>query len=144
MACIPISLSWFYEAEFKLFALKRTYGLQYLKPRLKYFNSLPRCEVNGLSTKPLINRSNNGIADLIANLIRMEGGSGKSVPNIPLKLIPYDCLHDLKWWYVDGCTGEAVVEDLMARELVAKELEEPDLKIKTKLLSRGSLLEHVL
>ncbi|KAI3810897.1 hypothetical protein L1987_20535 [Smallanthus sonchifolius] len=46
-------------------------------PRIKYFNTLPRCEINGLALKPLINRSKNGLADVIANLIKKEGSSGK-------------------------------------------------------------------
>ncbi|KAI3676151.1 hypothetical protein L1987_85751 [Smallanthus sonchifolius] len=141
--CSGRIISWFYEAEFKLFPLKRSDGVQYLKPRLKYFNSLPICEVNELPTKPLINRSDNGIADSIAKIIRIEVRPGKheklkpqqgkiikdvdlvtqkviwrynfkpvrSVPKIPLKLIPYNCLNDLKWCYVDVYTGEAVIED---------------------------------
>ncbi|KAI3795188.1 hypothetical protein L1987_37837 [Smallanthus sonchifolius] len=47
------------------------------QPRIKYFNTLPRCEINGLASKPLINRSKNGLADVIANLIKKEGSSGK-------------------------------------------------------------------
>ncbi|KAI3813980.1 hypothetical protein L1987_18718 [Smallanthus sonchifolius] len=46
-------------------------------PRIKFFNTLPRCEINGLASKPLINRSKNGLADVIANLIKKEGSSGK-------------------------------------------------------------------
>ncbi|KAI3825190.1 hypothetical protein L1987_06667 [Smallanthus sonchifolius] len=46
-------------------------------PRIKYFNTLPRCEINGLASKPLINRSKNGLADVIANLIKKVGSSGK-------------------------------------------------------------------
>ncbi|KAI3744674.1 hypothetical protein L1987_57763 [Smallanthus sonchifolius] len=33
--------------------------------------------MNGLASKPLINRSKFGLADVIANLIKREGGSGK-------------------------------------------------------------------
>ncbi|KAI3682931.1 hypothetical protein L1987_83321 [Smallanthus sonchifolius] len=39
---------------------------------------------------------------------------------------------------------ETTSSEDMCRELITKELEEQDLKIKTKLLSRGSLLEHDL
>ncbi|KAI3815342.1 hypothetical protein L1987_15007 [Smallanthus sonchifolius] len=70
-------ISWFYDGESKLFVIKRSDGVQYLKPRIKYFNTLPRCEINGLASKPLINRSKNGLADVIANLIKKEGSSGK-------------------------------------------------------------------
>ncbi|KAI3808118.1 hypothetical protein L1987_24061 [Smallanthus sonchifolius] len=52
-------------------------GVQYLKPKIKYFNTLLRCEMNGLATKPLINRYKCGLADVIANFIKREGGSGK-------------------------------------------------------------------
>ncbi|KAI3815773.1 hypothetical protein L1987_15454 [Smallanthus sonchifolius] len=75
--CIGRITSWFYDDDTKLFALKRSDGVQYLKLRIKYFNTLPRCEMNGLATKPLINRSKCGLADMIANLIKREGGSGK-------------------------------------------------------------------
>ncbi|KAI3776217.1 hypothetical protein L1987_45990 [Smallanthus sonchifolius] len=75
--CIGRIISWFYDDDMKLFALKRSNGVQYLKPRIKYFNTLPRCEMNGLAIKPLINRSKYGLADVIANLIKREGGSGK-------------------------------------------------------------------
>ncbi|KAI3784194.1 hypothetical protein L1987_43288 [Smallanthus sonchifolius] len=75
--CIGRIISWFYDNNSKLFALKRSDGVQYLKPRIKYFNTLPRCEMNGLATKPLINRSNYGLANVIANMIKKEGGSGK-------------------------------------------------------------------
>ncbi|KAI3805233.1 hypothetical protein L1987_27420 [Smallanthus sonchifolius] len=75
--CVGRILSWFFDEDFKLFAIKITNGVQYLKPRLGYFNSLPRCEVNGLATKSLINKSKNGIANSIAKLISIEGGSGK-------------------------------------------------------------------
>ena len=30
---------------------------------------------------------------------------------VPLKKMPQDILKDLKWWYVDNDTGEAVMED---------------------------------
>ncbi|KAI3825206.1 hypothetical protein L1987_06683 [Smallanthus sonchifolius] len=33
--------------------------------------------MNGLASKPLFNRSMNGLADVIENLIKREGGSGK-------------------------------------------------------------------
>ncbi|KAI3802324.1 hypothetical protein L1987_30454 [Smallanthus sonchifolius] len=75
--CVERIISWFYDNETKLFSIKRSDGVQYLKPRIKYFNTLPRCEMNGLASKPLINRSKFGLADVIANLIKREGGSGK-------------------------------------------------------------------
>ncbi|KAI3774010.1 hypothetical protein L1987_48552 [Smallanthus sonchifolius] len=75
--CIGRIISWFYDNDTKLFALKRSDGVQYLNPRIKYFNTLPRCEMNGLATKPLINRSKCGLANVIANLIKKEGGSRK-------------------------------------------------------------------
>ncbi|KAI3821473.1 hypothetical protein L1987_09041 [Smallanthus sonchifolius] len=75
--CVGRIISWFYDGESKIFAIKRSDGVQYLKPRIKYFNTLPRCEINGLASKPLINRSKNGLADVIANLIKKEGSSGK-------------------------------------------------------------------
>ncbi|KAI3821565.1 hypothetical protein L1987_09133 [Smallanthus sonchifolius] len=75
--CVGRTISWFYDGESKIFAIKRSDGVQYLKPRIKYFNTLPRCEINGLASKPLINRSKNGLADVIANLIKKEGSSGK-------------------------------------------------------------------
>ncbi|KAI3805589.1 hypothetical protein L1987_28105 [Smallanthus sonchifolius] len=75
--CVGRIISWFYDGESKLFAIKRSDGVQYLKPGIKYFNTLPRCEINGLASKPLINRSKNGLADVIANLIKKEGSSGK-------------------------------------------------------------------
>ncbi|KAI3717532.1 hypothetical protein L1987_69216 [Smallanthus sonchifolius] len=75
--CVGRIISWFYENDTKLFSIKRSDGVQYLKPRIKYFNILPRCEMNGLVSKPLINRSKFGLADVIANLIKREGGSGK-------------------------------------------------------------------
>ncbi|KAI3762892.1 hypothetical protein L1987_53334 [Smallanthus sonchifolius] len=75
--CIERIISWFYDDESKLCALKRSDGVQYLKPRIKYFNTLPRCEMSGLATKPLIKRSKFGLADVIDKLICKEGGSGK-------------------------------------------------------------------
>ncbi|KAI3776291.1 hypothetical protein L1987_46067 [Smallanthus sonchifolius] len=75
--CVGRIISWFYDGESKLFVIKRSDGVQYLKPRIKYFNTLLRCEINGLASKPLINRSKNGLADVIANLIKKEGSSGK-------------------------------------------------------------------
>ncbi|KAI3784138.1 hypothetical protein L1987_43231 [Smallanthus sonchifolius] len=75
--CVGRIISWFYDGESKIFAIKRSDGVQYLKPRIKYFNTLPRCEINGLASKPLINRSKNGLADVIENLIKKEGSSGK-------------------------------------------------------------------
>ncbi|KAI3814213.1 hypothetical protein L1987_18961 [Smallanthus sonchifolius] len=75
--CVGRIISWFYDSDTKLFTIKRSDGVQYLKPRIKYFNTLPRCEINGLASKPLINRSKNGLADVIANLIKREGSSGK-------------------------------------------------------------------
>ncbi|KAI3825340.1 hypothetical protein L1987_06822 [Smallanthus sonchifolius] len=75
--CVGRIISWFYDGESKLFVIKRSDGVQYLKPRIKYFNTLPRCEINSLASKPLINRSKNGLADVIANLIKKEGSLGK-------------------------------------------------------------------
>ncbi|KAI3815602.1 hypothetical protein L1987_15276 [Smallanthus sonchifolius] len=75
--CVGRIISWFYDNDIKLFAIKRYDGVQYLKPRIKYFNTLPRCEMNGLSSKPLINRSKFGLADVIANLMKREGSPGK-------------------------------------------------------------------
>ncbi|KAI3802307.1 hypothetical protein L1987_30437 [Smallanthus sonchifolius] len=111
--CVGRMISWFYDDESKLFAIKRSDGVQYLKPRIKYFNTLPRCEINGLASKPLINRSKIGLADVIENLIKKEGSSGKykykpvcAIHKIPLKKIPQDFLGNMKWWYVDVNTGE--------------------------------------
>ncbi|KAI3742528.1 hypothetical protein L1987_60212 [Smallanthus sonchifolius] len=114
--CVGRIISWFYDNDTKLFAIKRSDGVQYLKPRIKYFNTFPRCEMNGLASKPLINRSKFGLADVIANLIKREGGSGNTSSNqyvhkIPLKKIPQDFLGNMKWWYVDVNTGEARIED---------------------------------
>ncbi|KAI3786650.1 hypothetical protein L1987_40493 [Smallanthus sonchifolius] len=75
--CVGRIISWFYDNDTKLFAIKRSDGVQYLKPRIKYFNTLPRCEMNGLASKPLINRSKFGLADVIANLMKRESGLGK-------------------------------------------------------------------
>ncbi|KAI3808200.1 hypothetical protein L1987_24148 [Smallanthus sonchifolius] len=75
--CVGRIRSWFYDNETKLFAIKRSDGVQYLKSSIKYFNTLPRCEMNGLASKQLINRSKFGLADVIANLIKREGDSGK-------------------------------------------------------------------
>ncbi|KAI3786594.1 hypothetical protein L1987_40389 [Smallanthus sonchifolius] len=75
--CVGRIISCFYDNDTKLFAIKRSDGVKYLKSRIKYFNTLPRCEMNGLASKPLINRSKIGLANVIANLIKKEGGSGK-------------------------------------------------------------------
>ncbi|KAI3774003.1 hypothetical protein L1987_48545 [Smallanthus sonchifolius] len=106
--CIGRIISWFYDDDMKLFALKRSDGVQYLKPRIKYFNTLPRCEMNGLATKPLTNRSKCGLADVIANLIKREV---RAVQSIPLKKTQQDFLGNMKWWYVDVNTGEDRIED---------------------------------
>ncbi|KAI3762664.1 hypothetical protein L1987_53104 [Smallanthus sonchifolius] len=39
--CTGRIISWFYDGESKLFVIKRSDGVQYLKPRIKYFNTLP-------------------------------------------------------------------------------------------------------
>ncbi|KAI3811484.1 hypothetical protein L1987_21208 [Smallanthus sonchifolius] len=75
--CVGRIIGWFYDNDTKLFAIKRSDSVQYLKRRIKYFNTLQRCEMNGLASKPLINRSKFDLADVIANLIKREGGSGK-------------------------------------------------------------------
>ncbi|KAI3712456.1 hypothetical protein L1987_71013 [Smallanthus sonchifolius] len=113
--CVGRIISWFYDEEVKLFALKRSDGVQYLKPRIKYFNTLPRCEMNGLATKPLINRSKFGLADVISKLISREGGSGDYQKLKPqrgkrVKIVDLST-GNMKWWYVDVNTGEARVED---------------------------------
>ena len=35
----------------------------------------------------------------------------KCLMKVPLKKMPQNILSDLKWWYVDSETGEAVMED---------------------------------
>ena len=35
----------------------------------------------------------------------------RSLTTIPLTQFPQDFLMNLKWWYYDGVTGEAVIED---------------------------------
>ncbi|KAI3712387.1 hypothetical protein L1987_70942 [Smallanthus sonchifolius] len=91
-----------------------TDGVQYLKPRIKYFNTLPRCEMNGQSTKPLINRSKFGLAYVIAKLISKEGGSGdyqKLKPQKGKRVKIADPSTDVN-------TGEARVEDIENKIIV--------------------------
>ncbi|KAI3825410.1 hypothetical protein L1987_06893 [Smallanthus sonchifolius] len=56
-------LRWFFDTQTRFFAIKRDDGVQYLKPSLKYFNTLPDCEIRFLAQRTLINTSNEGIAN---------------------------------------------------------------------------------
>ncbi|KAI3754531.1 hypothetical protein L1987_54316 [Smallanthus sonchifolius] len=105
--CSGRIISWFYEAEFKLFALKISDGVQYLKPRLKYFNSLPRCEVNGIEggsgkyerLKPQQGKILKYVDRVTQKVTwRYKFKPMRSVSKISLKTIAYACLRDLKWW----------------------------------------------
>ena len=55
-------ISWFYDAELKLFVIKRFDGVQYFPPRVKYFNSLPLLELKDLVRRDLIDPSRDGYA----------------------------------------------------------------------------------
>ena len=59
-------INWFFDADLQLFVLKRYDGLQYLKKKLKVFNSLPKCELKELAWKELINQGNDPYAEVIA------------------------------------------------------------------------------
>ena len=53
-----VIISWRYDASLKLFAIKRSDGIQYFGKTLRDLSSLPKCEIGRLSQLNLINRSN--------------------------------------------------------------------------------------
>ena len=70
-------ISWFYDNELQLFVLKRFDGLQYLKNSLSVFNTLPYLELKELAKKPLINKGNNQMAEVMVRIIKREIFSNK-------------------------------------------------------------------
>ena len=65
-------ISWFFDNELQLFVLKRFDGLQYLANNLSVFNYLPYLELKELAKKPLINRGNNQMAEVMVRIIKRE------------------------------------------------------------------------
>ena len=69
--------SWFYDAELKLFVIRRYDGVQYLPKSIKAFNTLPKYELRDLARLELINPSNNAIAESFRRVILREGRTGQ-------------------------------------------------------------------
>ena len=60
-------ISWCWDSQLNLFAIRRTDGVQYLKRTSAALNSLPHIEFKKLARLGLINPDNDGMADMIAN-----------------------------------------------------------------------------
>ncbi|KAI3776200.1 hypothetical protein L1987_45972 [Smallanthus sonchifolius] len=109
--CVGRIISWFYDGESKLFVIKRSDGVQYLKPRIKHFNTLPSSGKYE-RLKPQKGKRIK-ITDPKTGKVtwRYKYRPVRAIHKIPLKNIPQDFLGNMKWWYVDVNTGEALVED---------------------------------
>ena len=71
--------SWFYDAELKLFILKRPEGCQYLAFKERHFRSLCEDDLHELGNNWIINPSNDGLADVICKNLRQDFWSRKNV-----------------------------------------------------------------
>ncbi|KAI3807428.1 hypothetical protein L1987_23356 [Smallanthus sonchifolius] len=96
-----------FEEDKQLFAIKRSGGVQYLKPTSEAFNSLPRYDLVNLANRELLGHSNHAIAmglwqKLVYKPVLCE-------TKIPLSKLSQDILGNIWYWYVDPKTGEAVV-----------------------------------
>ncbi|KAI3668759.1 hypothetical protein L1987_88242 [Smallanthus sonchifolius] len=117
-----------FEEDKQLFAIKRSGGVQYLKPTSEAFNSLPRYDLVNLANRDLLSHSSNAVAmGLWVTLQRRVKDKHAVHPvtkkplkrlvykpvrcetKIPLSKLPQDILGDMWYWYVDPKTGEAVV-----------------------------------
>ena len=150
--CKGTIISWKYDEVFKMFAIKRTDGIQYFGKHFHDLSSLPKCEIGRLAQLNLINRSNNDWGNQIERILRKEVRHGfellkpavgrrmiyknrinpttnkpwiklvyppvRSLTKIPLTKYPLDFLKNFKWWWYNGVTGEAVIENQEEGEMV--------------------------
>ncbi|KAI3795104.1 hypothetical protein L1987_37749 [Smallanthus sonchifolius] len=65
-----------YEEDKQLFAIKRSGGVQYLKPTSEAFNSLPKYDLVNLANRDLLSHSNNAVAMGLWVTLQREARSG--------------------------------------------------------------------
>jgi hypothetical protein len=70
-------IGWYYDADLKLFAIKRYDGVQYFEKKLAVFSSLPRFEIRDLARLELNNPSNDPFGRYVEKIIKTEGWSMK-------------------------------------------------------------------
>ncbi|KAI3712775.1 hypothetical protein L1987_71340 [Smallanthus sonchifolius] len=103
-----------FEEDKQLFAIKRSGGVQYLKPTSEAFNSFPKYDLVNLANRDLLSHSNNAVAMGLWVTLQREARSGNFEylkPQVPRRVKDKhdDILGDKWYWYVDPKTGEAVV-----------------------------------
>ena len=73
--CVGKIFSWMFDSQTRYFCIKRADGVQYLKSRMKYLSSLPKCEIQVLKQLELINRSKDNLARIAQRVLREEAYS---------------------------------------------------------------------
>jgi hypothetical protein len=135
-------ISWMYDDQLRCYAIKREFGVQYLKSPSD-FSSLPYWDVRELARRPFINNGNYQMASWFENLVKFESRTKfkhlkpqkperfrskskihpitkkplvilkckapKVLKKVPLKKMEQNFGKNLKWWYYDNATGEAVI-----------------------------------
>ncbi|KAK9056455.1 hypothetical protein SSX86_023816 [Deinandra increscens subsp. villosa] len=64
-------ISWMYDSELKCYAIKKEFGVMYLKHATR-FNTLPVCDVRDLSRSPFLNYGGNVLAEIFKNKFKEE------------------------------------------------------------------------
>ncbi|KAI3825657.1 hypothetical protein L1987_07193 [Smallanthus sonchifolius] len=85
-----------FEEDKQLFAIKRAGGVQYLKPTIKAFNSLPRYDLVNLANRELLGHSNHAVAMGLWNVLQREVRSGKFEmfkPQVPKRVKDKNARH---------------------------------------------------
>ncbi|KAI3825137.1 hypothetical protein L1987_06613 [Smallanthus sonchifolius] len=85
-----------FEEDKQLFAIKRSGGVQYLKPTSEAFNSFPRYDLVNLANRDLLNHSNHAVAMGLWSILQREARSGKYEylkPQVPRRVKDKHAVH---------------------------------------------------
>ena len=70
--CVGKIFSWMFDSQSRLFCIKRSDGVQYLKSRMKYLSLLPKCEIRVLKQLDLVNPDKDNRARIAQKVLRQE------------------------------------------------------------------------
>ncbi|MFS7934905.1 hypothetical protein Hanom_Chr05g00397141 [Helianthus anomalus] len=131
--------SWDWDEQNHLVLIKRMDGVQYFKPRFQTLSSLPGHDLHRIAQLNLNTPTENGLICHLKKVLENESRAmkweqftpavGRRVRTrnkfsaIPLRQFDLDNMAGIKFWYLDGRTGEAIITKQKVSEVTVKVLD---------------------
>ncbi|MFS8006427.1 hypothetical protein Hanom_Chr14g01249051 [Helianthus anomalus] len=128
--------SWDWDEQNHLVLIKRMDGVQYFKPRFQTLSSLPGHDLHHIAQLNLNTPTENGIICHLKKVLENKSSAMKCeiqykavyrpalcLRAILLRSFDLDNMARIKFWYLDGRTGEAIITKQKVSEVIVKVLD---------------------